>query len=132
MYNNDVVLVSSEPGIHATANINQLTGNIECYKVRVVKTADWSEVMVVNIVYTQLTCSLVPRPSFWWVWREGEEGVWAITPGGSVQSAEIPRQVLIRNVRRKYEVRNRSTSDVVRFDYIIDEHSYLRGTAKGT
>ena len=34
--------------------------------------------------------------------------VWAITPGGSVQEAEIPRQVLITKVGLKYNVRNRS------------------------
>ena len=62
----------------------------------------------------------------------GRRRVWAIALGGSAQSAEIPRQVLIRNVRHNYKVRNRSTGDAIRFDYVIDEHSYLRGTAQGT
>ena len=59
----------------------------------------------------------MPRPSFWWK-GEGGSG-----QGGSFKSAEIPRPVLIS---RNYKVRNRSTDDIVRFDYVIDEHSYCQ------
>ena len=47
---------------------------------------------------------LVSSPDSPWTGRERR--VWEITPGGSVESTEIPRQVLIRNVGHNYKVRS--------------------------
>ena len=75
---------------------------------------------------TRVSC---PEPPSGGCGEREKEGL-GITPGGSVQSTDIPRQVLIRN---NYKVRNRSTSDVIHFDYIIDNHSYIfTRTAQGT
>ena len=48
-----------------------------------------------------------PAPPSGWSERERRR-VWEITQGGSVQRAEIPRQVLIMKVGLNYKVQNRS------------------------
>ena len=55
--------------------------------------------------YPQIVSS--PAPPSGWSERERRR-VWEITQGGSVQRAEIPRQVLIMKVGLNYKVQNRS------------------------